>query len=107
MRHLIYSSIDMKKTGELLKRKIVQAGYSVKDIQELLMLSCPQPVYRWYAGKVLPSVDHLYTLSRLLHIHMEDLIVPQTLPAVIIDADDMHSDGKRLYIYWNYLATIA
>lgn len=59
----IYPNINMKKTGLLLKQKMEQAGYSVKDVQKLLMLSCPQPIYRWFKGQVLPSVDHLYVLS--------------------------------------------
>lgn len=52
-----YSNIDMKKTGVLVKDRIEQAGYSVKEIQELLLLSCPQPIYRWFNGKILPSVE--------------------------------------------------
>lgn len=75
-----YPKIDMKQTGIQLKTKIQQAGYSVKDIQEQLMLSCPQSIYRWFKGKVLPSVDHLYVLSRLLNLHMEELLVPATVP---------------------------
>ena len=52
------------------------AGCSVRDIQEYLQLSCPQPIYRWFQGRILPSVDHLYMLSRLFQVHMEDLLIP-------------------------------
>lgn len=69
-------SIDMEATGRKLKRMIKKSGYTVKEIQEYLNLSCPQPIYRWCKGTVLPSIDHLYALSKLLHIHMEDMIVP-------------------------------
>ena len=71
----MYENIDMKKTGLLLKKTIGNAGYTVKDIQKILHLSCPQPIYRWFKGTILPSVNHLYVLSRLLKIHMEDLLV--------------------------------
>lgn len=67
--------IDMEKTGERLKRKIKEQGYMVKDIQEYLQLACPQAIYRWYKGQILPSVDNLLMLSRLLGVHMEDLLV--------------------------------
>lgn len=80
-----YPNIDMEKTGLFLKQKIEQAGYSVKDIQTLLMLSCPQSIYRWFKGQVLPSVDHLYVLSRILKIHMEDFLVPKVLPVGAAD----------------------
>lgn len=49
-------------------------GYSVKMLQEYLCLSCPQPIYRWIQGKNLPTVEHLYRLSRLFGVHMEDLL---------------------------------
>lgn len=73
---LSYSGIDLKKTGIHLKKLTERKGYTVKDIQRLLHLSCPQPVYRWFKGQVLPSVDHLYVLSKLLHVHMEELLLP-------------------------------
>lgn len=96
----IYPDIDMKRTGLILKQKIEQAGYSVKDIQKILSLSCPQPIYRWYNGKVLPSVDHLYVLGRLLGIHMEDLLVPKALPNNIVDINILLPKERRLYSYW-------
>lgn len=67
--------IDMEKTGQLLKMSIKEAGYDAKYIQEYLHLACPQSIYRWYKGKILPSVDHFYSLSILLGKHIEDLIV--------------------------------
>lgn len=71
------TSIDMKRTGRNLQRIARKNGYSVKDIQKYLCLSCPQPVYRWYKGSILPSVDNLLRLSELFHIHMEDLLVKE------------------------------
>lgn len=67
--------IDIKRTGEHLKKMISDAEYSVSDIQKYLELSCPQPVYRWFKGKILPSVDHLLSLAFLLNCHMDELLV--------------------------------
>ena len=69
------TSVDMIKTGKRLKEFAQRSGYSVKDIQQYLGLSCPQPVYRWYKGVILPSVDNLLRLSELYHVHMEELLV--------------------------------
>ena len=71
----IYPNIDMQRTGIRLKELIQKRGYCVTDIQEYLHLSCPQPVYRWFKGTILPSVDHLLMLSELLGVHMEELLV--------------------------------
>lgn len=78
----MYPYINLELTGSNLKRRIKDAGYSIKDIQKYLHLACPQPIYRWYSGKMLPTVDHLYALSRLLNVHMEDLLV--SMPNVVI-----------------------
>ena len=66
--------IDMKATGKRLQDEARRRGYSVRQIQEYMGLSCPQPVYRWYKGAMLPSVDHLLLLSELYGVHMEDLL---------------------------------
>lgn len=46
----MYENIDMEKTGILLKELFDRYGYTVKDIQKILHLSCPQPIYRWFKG---------------------------------------------------------
>lgn len=82
----MYQPIDQLKTGKKLKIMLESAGYDVKHIQEYLHLSCPQSIYRWYKGKALPSLEHLSALSRLLHVHMEELIAfhgESLLPSII------------------------
>lgn len=100
----MYENIDMKKTGLLLKKTIGNAGYTVKDIQKILHLSCPQPIYRWFNGMILPSVNHLYVLSRLLKIHMEDLLVVSQEHSCLSEANiDCIPMEKRLHAYWKHL----
>ncbi len=73
-----YENINMITTGAKLKRMLSSAGYTPKMIQEYLHLSCVQPIYRWYKGMVLPSVDNLLMLSELLGVHMEELLVKKS-----------------------------
>ena len=73
----MFQPIDQVKTGIKLKKMLKAAGYEVSDIQKYLHLSCPQSIYRWFKGKTLPSVEHLCALSKLLNVHMEDLLVLQ------------------------------
>lgn len=96
----MYSGIDMEKTGQHLKKLISQHGYKVKDIQKFLGLSCPQPVYRWFGGRTLPSVDHLFSLSRLLHVHMEELLVAE---GDVKFYESLSKEQRRIYVYWEYL----
>ena len=69
--------IDVQMTGERLKEYARVYGYTVKDIQHYLGLSCPQAVYRWFKGMILPSVDNLLKLSELFEVHMEELLVKE------------------------------
>jgi transcriptional regulator with XRE-family HTH domain len=104
----MYQPIDQVKTGIQLKMMLRAAGYDVKYIQEYLHLSCPQSIYRWFKGKILPSVEHLCALSRLLGVHMEDLLVLEGQPmgykyAVLTEDARM----QRLLAYANRIRKIA
>ena len=96
-----YPNIDMQQTGKRLKYIIESAGYTPRMIQEQLHLSCVQPIYRWYKGLVLPSVDHLLMLSELLDVHMEDLLVKKNVMSFIYDIEqyNMEAGQKRILLY--------
>ena len=100
------TSIDMIETGKYLKRLARRRGYSVKDIQHYLSLACPQPVYRWYKGAILPSVDNLLKLSELYHVHMEELLV-KTGYVFCYDIEKINKENlaKRVRAY--YLKMVA
>ena len=105
MQDYNYPNIDMQRTGALLKKKVEEAGYSVRELQEKLKLSCPQPIYRWFKGKVLPSVNHLYALSQLLDVHMEELLVTDNQKDVLVDIMQSLSymTKRRLCAYMQYV----
>ena len=69
-----YPVIDAAATGRNLRRLRLEKGYSVKELQEYLGLSCPQGVYQWQAGRSLPSVDNLYAVSRLWGVSMNEIL---------------------------------
>lgn len=71
----MYPLINVEKTGLKIKLMLKISGYSVRYVQEYLHLSCPQPIYRWFKGKMLPSLSHVCALSKLLGVHMEDILV--------------------------------
>ncbi len=100
------TSIDMIETGKRLKKLAQRSGYSVKDIQQYLGLSCPQPVYRWYKGVILPSVDNLLRLSELYQVHMEELLV-RTGYILNYDAEKMKQSNFEERIRAYYLKLVA
>ena len=77
--------IDMYKTGQNIKRIMLEQGMKVRDIQEYLGLATPQSIYHWFDGRSLPTVDNLYVLSELFHMPMDMLV-----------------RGDRKEIFYNY-----
>ena len=101
-KRITYPNIDMQRTGKKLKHMIESAGYTPCIIQEYLHLSCVQPIYRWYKGKIVPSVDHLLMLSELLNVHMEDLLVKKNTVPLIYDIEQCYTQAaqKRFMAYY-------
>ncbi len=100
-KRITYPNIDMKQTGRKLKHIIESAGYTPRMIQEYLHLSCVQPIYRWYKGLILPSVDHLLMLSELLDVHMEDFLVKKNGMHIIYDIEQYNIEAaqRRILLY--------
>lgn len=94
-----YPNINMQRTGRKLKRMLESAGYTPRMIQDYLHLSCVQPIYRWYKGLILPSVDHLFMLSELLNVHVEEFLVKKNVVTVIYDIEQRYSrDAQQRFI---------
>ncbi|MBR4146229.1 MAG: helix-turn-helix transcriptional regulator [Lachnospiraceae bacterium] len=71
----MYLSIQPKETGDQIKKLIKENGYTVKDVQGAMGFENPQAIYKWMAGRTLPSLDNLIILSRMLHTKTEDILV--------------------------------
>lgn len=103
----MYPNIDMEQTGQKIKEMITAAGYDVNDIQAYLQLSCPQSIYRWFKGKVLPSVEHLCALSILLGVHMENLLVmKQPVLYFTFVGHIQNKNSRRLLTYYKKMQEI-
>ena len=101
-----YTSMDMVMTGHLIKRLVEEAGYSVSALQKELKLACPQPIYRWYKGQNLPSVDNLFILSGMLGLHMEDFLIQKNERLCLIEESENKFIFRRLLMYTKkFLAT--
>ena len=71
----MYLSIQPKKTGERIRRLLLEQGYTIREIQGAFGFENPQAIYKWLSGKSLPSIDNFIILSRLLHTTIEDILV--------------------------------
>ena len=74
----LFPTIDTAATGRNIQRLRKESGLTVRDLQDYFGFEDPQAIYRWQWGRSLPSVDNLYALSVLLHVPMNEILVPQT-----------------------------
>lgn len=72
-----FPTIDACATGKNILRLRLENKLSVSELQSYLGLDSPQAIYYWQQGKYLPRVDHLYALSQLFHVTINDILVPE------------------------------
>ena len=58
----MYLSIQPEKTGERIKKLLLEQGYTIREIQGAFGFENPQAIYKWLSGK-------------LLHTTIEDILV--------------------------------
>ena len=67
--------IDMTATGINITRLRVNAGLTVKDLQDIFGFSTPQAIYKWQRGTALPTVDNLVVLAAVFGVKIDDILV--------------------------------
>ena len=69
--------IDVTATGLNITRLRVNAGLTVKDLQDIFGFNTPQAIYKWQRGTALPTVDNLVVLAAVFGVRLDDIIVFQ------------------------------
>lgn len=69
-----YPTINLRATGERIRRLRMDAGLSVRELSRSLLLSDVQAVYKWQRGETLPSLENLVLLSWLLSVPIDQIL---------------------------------
>ena len=75
-----------------MKKLFKERNITVNDIRNELGLKSKQSVYRWYYGEAIPTIDHLYTIARMLKVPIDELLVMTT--------DDLSDERVMEIINW-------
>ena len=78
--------IDLCATGINITRLRINAGLTVKDIQDVFGFSTPQAIYKWQRGTALPTVDNLVVLAAVFGVTVDKILVLQSNANVRIPA---------------------
>ena len=69
--------IDVAATGLNITRLRVNAGLTVKDLQDIFGFNTPQAIYKWQRGTALPTVDNLVVLAAVFGVRLDDILIFQ------------------------------
>lgn len=102
MRKFIpFPVIDMKKTGERIRRLREEKELSVEDLRQFFGFISVQAIYRWQKGISLPSVDHLLALSKILEVPMEEILILKSPPEPQVQTTEIDRSKVNLGNMWN------
>ena len=67
--------IDMTATGINITRMRINAGLTVKDVQDVFGFSTPQAIYKWQRGEAMPTIDNLVILASVFDTTMDAIVI--------------------------------
>lgn len=70
-----YPAIDLRATGENIRRLRLNTGLPVRELSHMLLLSDVQAVYKWQRGETLPSLDNLVLLNMIFRVPIDEILV--------------------------------
>ena len=71
----IYCGIDMLATGANIAQLRKARGLTIRDIQHYMGFEEPRSIYKWERGETTPTLEHLKTLSQVLGVKMDDILI--------------------------------
>ncbi len=78
--------IDMIATGMNITRLRINAGLTVRDLQNIFGFSTPQAIYKWQHGDAMLTLDNMVVLAAVFGVAIDDIIVIPNRAAVRVIA---------------------
>ena len=72
--------INMTATGNNIMRLRMNAGMTVKDLQDVFGFSTPQAIYKWQRGTAMPTLDNMVVLATVFGVTIDEIIIFQNQP---------------------------
>ena len=72
--------INMTATGNNIMRLRMNAGLTVRDLQDVFGFSTPQAIYKWQRGTAMPTLDNMVVLAAVFGVTIDEIIIFQNQP---------------------------
>ena len=71
----IWPVIDVTATGININTLRINAGLTVKDLQDIFGFNTPQAIYKWQRGTAMPTLDNIAVLAAVFGVVIDDILV--------------------------------
>ena len=78
--------INMTATGNNIMRLRMNAGMTVKNLQDVFGFSTPQAIYKWQRGTAMPTLDNMVVLAAVFGVTIDEIIIFQNQPQLQVGA---------------------
>ena len=96
--------IDVRGTGQRIRKIMEECGYTVSDVQEYLDLTTPQSIYHWFRGRNLPTIDNLYALSELFKVPIDEMVCGNRK---VYENNKRKDSAQIILLYYEKLNSVA
>lgn len=67
--------LNAYETGKNIKRLCIDKGITPNTIRDKLGFTTTTPIYKWFRGQNMPSLDNIVELANLLNVSIDDLLI--------------------------------
>ena len=76
---MTYPIINTAATGQNINRMRIEAGMTVRDMQQVFGFTTPQAIYKWIHGTAMPTIDNMVILAAMFDVTVDEIIAVDTV----------------------------
>ena len=74
-----FPMINTVATGQNINRMRINAGMTVRDMQNVFGFATPQAIYKWIHGTAMPTIDNMVILAAMFDVTVDEIIATDTI----------------------------
>ena len=74
-----FPMINTVATGQNINRMRIEAGMTVRNMQDVFGFTTPQAIYKWIHGTAMPTIDNMVILAAMFGVTVDDIIAVDTI----------------------------
>ena len=71
--------INTVATGQNINRMRIEAGMTVRNMQDVFGFTTPQAIYKWIHGTAMPTIDNMVILAAMFGVTVDEIIAVDTI----------------------------